>query len=113
MTASGLVWPHVDKSAGPRCLLWHGWLPSLACLGGGSPWADSAEDIGFNRLECALGSYIDAFCREWVSGDLFLADLAGSRIPEYLDVWTQRNKKEEHGNIKRQHAGRGKALCMK
>ena len=43
------------RSSWPRCLLWHGWLPALACNGGASPWA-SAEDIACARLERLLGS---------------------------------------------------------
>ena len=34
----------MDKSHWPRCLLWHGWLPLLQGTGGGSLWADSADD---------------------------------------------------------------------
>ena len=33
-----------DKSSWPRCLLWHGWLPAFACIGGASPWAASVDD---------------------------------------------------------------------
>ena len=62
---------NVDKSAWPGCLLWHGWLPALACPGGDSPRADSAGDIGFHRLECALRSYSDGVCREWRVSDQF------------------------------------------
>ena len=27
----------MDKSSWPRCLLWHGWLPLLSGVNGGSP----------------------------------------------------------------------------
>ena len=27
----------IDKSYWPRCLLWHGWLPLLSGVNGGSP----------------------------------------------------------------------------
>ena len=33
----------MDESSWPRCLLWHGWLPLLSGVTGGSPWADVAE----------------------------------------------------------------------
>ena len=46
---------NVDKSAWPRRLLRHGWLLLLACLGEGSPWANSAQSIGFNWLESVVG----------------------------------------------------------
>ena len=39
----------------PRCLLWHGWLPFLSGVIGGSPWAEGPADGGGNLLECALG----------------------------------------------------------
>ena len=29
----------MDKTSWPRCLLWHGWLPLLSGINGGSPWA--------------------------------------------------------------------------
>ena len=34
-----------DKSFWPWCLLWHGWLPALACTGGASPWAASVDEV--------------------------------------------------------------------
>ena len=43
-----------DESSWPGCLLWHGWLPALACTGGASSWAASAEDIACARLERLL-----------------------------------------------------------
>ena len=79
---------NVDKSTWRRCLLWHGWLPALACPSGGSPWADSAGDVGLHRLECALGAYSEDVCWELVVNDRFLVDFAISRISEYPDFWT-------------------------
>ena len=61
-----------DRSSWPRCLLWHGWLPALACTGGASPWAASAEDIACARLERLLGSYSEENCRDWVPPDHFV-----------------------------------------
>ena len=46
-----------DRSSCPRCLLWHGWLPALACAGEVSPWAATNDDVAFARLERLLGSY--------------------------------------------------------
>ena len=62
----------MDRSAWPRCLLWHGWLPALADA----------------RLGRTLGSYTEGICREWVPSDRFLADLAASDVPDHPDVWT-------------------------
>ena len=32
----------MDKSFWPRCVHWHGWLPLLSGVDGGSPWAERA-----------------------------------------------------------------------
>ena len=61
-----------DRSSWPGCLLWHGWLPALACTGGASPWAASAEDIACAGLERLSGSYSEGDCREWVPPDHFV-----------------------------------------
>ena len=55
----------MDKSHWPRCLLWHGWLPLLSGTGGGSPWADSADDAAVYMLESALGSYSSDIIQGW------------------------------------------------
>ena len=34
----------MDKTSWPRCLLWHGWLPLLSGINGGSPWAQSPAE---------------------------------------------------------------------
>ena len=47
----------LDKSSWPRCLLWHGWLPLLSGVNGGSPWGQSPAEGAVNLLECALGRY--------------------------------------------------------
>ena len=41
----------MDKSFWPRCLLWHGWLPLLSGVNGGSPWAESPREGACNLLE--------------------------------------------------------------
>ena len=78
----------LDRSCWPGCLLWHGWLPALACSGGASPWATSDDDIADARLERLLGPYSESVCREWVPSDRFLADLAASDVSDHPDVWT-------------------------
>ena len=55
----------MDKSHWPRCLLWHGWLPLLSGTGGGSLWADSADDAAVHMLESALGSYSSDIIQGW------------------------------------------------
>ena len=48
----------MDKSSWPRCLLWHGWLPLLSGVNGGSPWAEYPAEGAGNLLECALLVYL-------------------------------------------------------
>ena len=78
----------MDESVWPGCLLWHGWLPALACSGGGSPWAGTAGDVGLHRIESALGACSEDVCREWVVTEQFLAEFADSRISDGPDVST-------------------------
>ena len=47
----------MDKTSWPRCLLWHGWLPLLSGISGGSPWAQTLAEGAVHLLECALGRY--------------------------------------------------------
>ena len=42
---SFVIFCFVDRTSWPWCLPWHGWLPALACTGGASPWAASADDV--------------------------------------------------------------------
>ena len=77
-----------DRSSWPRCLLWHGWLPALACTCGASPWAASAEDIACAGLERLLGSYSEGDCREWVPPDHFVDSVVSSNVSDHPDVWT-------------------------
>ena len=44
-----------DRGSWPRCLLWHGWLLALACVGEVSPWAATDDDVASDRLERLLG----------------------------------------------------------
>ena len=55
----------MDKSPWPRCFLWHGWLPILSGVSGGSPWAKSLGEGAANLLECALGRYSSDALTEW------------------------------------------------
>ena len=78
----------LDRSTWPRCLLWHGWLPALACSGGASLWATSDDGIADARLERILGFDSEAVCGEWVPSDRFLADSASSDVSVHPDVRT-------------------------
>ena len=50
----------MDKSSWLGCLLWHGWLPLLSGVKGGSPWAESpmegAADLRFWACACGMAA---------------------------------------------------------
>ena len=78
----------MDKSFWPRCLLWHGWLPLLPVVSGGSPWAGSPREGAANLLECALGRYSSDALTEWQLPGGFDAVAAAGRVAAEPDVWT-------------------------
>ena len=53
-----------DKAHWPRCLLWHGWLPTLSGVNGASPWAASASESAPYLVETALGRYSSGLVSE-------------------------------------------------
>ena len=55
----------MDKSYWPGCLLWHGWLPLLSGVNGGSPWAENPAEGAGNQHECALGPHSSSLLAEW------------------------------------------------
>ena len=64
----------LDKFSWPRCLLWHGWLPSLSGKNNFSPWAeDSAEGAGVSL---------------WTGSCRWDAAAAAQRVAAEPDVWT-------------------------
>ena len=78
----------MDKAHWPRCLLWHGWLPLLSGVNGGSPWAaDASEGAGY-LVEVALGRYSSGLVAEWSPPDGFDAVGAASQTPGDPNVWT-------------------------
>ena len=77
-----------EKSNWHRCLLWHGWRPALACPGGVSPCADSAENIASNRKERAHGAYSESIVREWNVDQRFLDGLLDSAVADDPHTWT-------------------------
>ena len=77
-----------DRSSWPGVSFGMVWLPALACTGGASPWAASAEDIACARLERLLGSYSEGDCREWVPPGHFVDSVVSSNVSDHPDVWT-------------------------
>ena len=77
-----------DKSNWPRCLLWHGWLPALSYPGGRSSWAETAEDIGLNKLESAYGACSADVLREWNLSRRARQELTALRAPRFPNFWT-------------------------
>ena len=78
----------MDKGHWPRCLLWHGWLPQLSGVNGGSPWAASAADSAGYLVESALGGYSSGLCAEWGLPDGFDADEVAARMLDSPEIWS-------------------------
>ena len=76
----------MDKTSWPRCLLWHGWLPLLSGINGGSPWAQTPAEGAVNLLECALGRYSSGQLTEWQLPAGFDVEGAARRVADELDV---------------------------
>ena len=78
----------MDKLSWPSCLLWHGWLPLLSGVNGGSPWGESPRESASHLLECALGRYSSDMLMGWqlpVGSD---AEGAAGSVAAEPDVWT-------------------------
>ena len=78
----------MDKAHWPRCLLWHGWLPTLSGVNGASPWAADASESAVHLVEVALGRYSPGLLAEWSPPGEFDALAAASRMPSDPNVWT-------------------------
>ena len=74
-----------DKCLWPRCLLWHGWLPWLSGVTGGSAWAGSADEVARNLLEVFTGSCSSCLLIEWDVPEDF--DVEGACKSQYLVRW--------------------------
>ena len=85
----------LDKAHWPWCLLWHGWLPLLSGLNGGSPWAESPQEGASNLLECALGRYSSDVFVGWQLLVGFDAEGAAWRVAAEPDVWIDGNLVED------------------
>ena len=57
-----------DKRTWSRCLLWHGWLPSLDSNG---DWAAGVGGSASRILEASLGNYSPRFLEAWVDSEEF------------------------------------------
>ena len=71
----------MDKGHGPRCLLWHGWLPMLFGVNGTSPWAADASESAGHLVQVVLGHESPILISEWSLPDGFDAVEAASRMP--------------------------------
>ena len=78
----------MDKTSWSRCLLWHGWLPLLSGVNGGSPWALTPAEGAVNLLACALGWYSSSPLADWRLPLDFDIEGASRRVAEEPDVWT-------------------------
>ena len=86
----------LDRSTWPRCLAWHGWLPSLACRRVQPPWAVAKVDSVDAALETALGVYPIRPGSElnpaWEPDDI--VDLADN-VPNHPNIWTDGSRDED------------------
>ena len=86
----------LDRSAWPRCLAWHGWLPALSPRKIQPPWAVAEVDCVDAALETALGAYPihpgDAWRPGWDPEDI--SDLADG-VPDHPNIWTDGSRDED------------------
>ena len=78
----------MDEGHWPRCLLWHGWLPTLSGVHGVSPWAVRAADSADYIVESALGRYFSGLLVGWGPPVGFDAVEAASLLPASPTIWT-------------------------
>ena len=69
-------------------MLWHGWLPLLSGVNGGSPWAGSPREGASDLLECALGRYSSDALTEWQLPVGFDALACAGEVAAEPVVWT-------------------------
>ena len=77
-----------DKAHWPRCLLWHGWLPTLSGVNGASPWAVDATESAAYQVEVSLGRYSSNLVADWELPDDFDPVDAAASLTDHPDVWT-------------------------
>ena len=78
----------MDEGHWPRCLLWHGWLPMLSGINGGSPWAASASESAGYLVETALGCHSSGLIAEWGPPDGYDQVEVASLVPDHPKVWS-------------------------
>ena len=84
----------LDRSAWPRCLLWHGWLPGLNGMVNDKPWAFSfGEKASFHRGRCLGACRVD-FAAAWTPPDHWDADDIALGVPEHPNISTNGRKKD-------------------
>ena len=87
---------NLDRSAWPRCLAWHGWLPALSPRRVQTPWAVAEVDSVDAALETALGAYPvhpgENLRPGWDPDDII--DLADSDL-DHPNIWTDGNRDED------------------
>ena len=86
----------LDRSTWPRCLAWHGWLPTLTCRRTQPPWAVAEVDSVDAALETALGAYTihpgGAWNPGWDPEDI--VDLTDN-VPNHPNIWTDGSRDED------------------
>ena len=86
----------LDRSNWPRCLAWHGWLPSLSSRRVQPPWAVAEVDCVDAALETALGAYPTHPGEVWMPGwdPEDISDLADN-VPGHPNIWTDGSREED------------------
>ena len=86
----------LDRSTWPRCLAWHGWLPTLTCLRAQPPWAVAEVDSVDAALETALGAYPICPGGDWNPGwdPEDIVDLTDN-VPNHPNIWTDGSRDED------------------
>ena len=77
-----------DKAHWPRCLLWHGWLPTPSGINGASPWAADASESACYMVEVALGRSSSDLLAGWGPSDGYDEVEAAPSMPDHPNVWT-------------------------
>ena len=84
----------LDRSAWPRCLLWHGWLLGLSGGGGGSSWAASFGQLACPQLERCLGACSADSSGHWTNPDYWDADDIASEMSKHPNIWTDCSRED-------------------
>ena len=77
-----------------RCLLWHGWLPGLNCVGERDPWAASFGDLACCKLESRLGAYPSDASAFWAPPEYWDADDIALEMSDTPNIWTDGSRED-------------------